>query len=217
MKRRTRTDALRRRTPRLEPRARVLIVCEGEATEPGYFRSLLQELRARSVSVEIKEKSGVPKTLVERAVELKKNAERDAKREEDAGLRYDEVWCVFDRDHHPNLPAAFQQAHANGLHVAFSNPCFELWILLHFQDQRAEIETKAAGSACRKHLPRFTKHITYAELKERYAKALEHAYALEAWQASRENARGNPSTGVHHLAERLHQLGKPALLRALSR
>jgi hypothetical protein len=152
---------------------------------------------------------------VERAVQLKKDAERDAKRERDSNVRYDEVWCVFDVDTHPNLPAALQQAAANGIYVALSNPCFELWILLHFEDHRAHIDPKAAGRACRKHLPDYQKHITYAELKAKYAEAVERAQALEAWQNSRGNAGGNPSTNVHTLTERLRGLGKSALLDAL--
>lgn len=214
MKRHLRSDVLRRRKPRIERRDRILIVCEGRATEPDYFRSLRHELRAPIV-IEINDKSGVPKTVVERAVELKKEAEKNAKR--DSNLRYDEVWCVFDVDTHPNLPEALQQAAANGIHVALSNPCFELWILLHFEDQRADIDTRAAGSACRKHLPKYQKHITYAELRDQYPSAVDRSKALEAWQSSRGNAGGNPSTKVHTLTERLHSLGKRAFLAALDR
>jgi len=201
----------------MERRDRILIVCEGRATEPGYFRSLRHDLRAGPIVIEINDESGVPKTVVERAVELKKEAEKEARREGDSNLRYDEVWCVFDVDTHPNLAAALQQAAANGIRVALSNPCFELWILLHFEDQRSELDPKAAGSACRRHLPRYQKHITYAELKEKYQEAVVRAHALEAWQTSRGNAGGNPSTRVHTLTERLHTLGRKAFLAALDR
>jgi hypothetical protein len=201
----------------MERRDRILIVCEGHATEPDYFRSLRHELRAGPIDIKINDESGVPKTVVERAVELKKDAERTAKREKDSNRRYDEVWCVFDVDTHPNLPAALQQVAANGIHVALSNPCFELWILLHFEDQRADIDTRAAGSACRKHLPKYQKHITYAELSDQYPAAVDRAQALEAWQSTRGNAGGNPSTKVHTLTERLRALGRRAFLAALDR
>jgi hypothetical protein len=200
----------------MERRSRILIVCEGRATEPGYFSSLRHELRA-PIDIIINDESGVPKTVVERAVELKKEAEKDAKREGDSNLRYDEVWCVFDVDTHPNLSAAQQQASANGIHVALSNPCFELWILLHFEDQRAEIGSKAARHACRKHLPGYDKRVTYEELKDQYPTAVERALALEAWQKSRNNARGNPSTRIYELTERLHSVGRKAFLTALDR
>jgi hypothetical protein len=38
-----RSSSLRRRKPKLEPRPRLLIVCEGQATEPSYFRGLKLE------------------------------------------------------------------------------------------------------------------------------------------------------------------------------
>lgn len=218
MKRRLRSDVLRRRKPRMERRDRILIVCEGRATEPGYFRSLRHELRAGPIVIKIDDESGVPKTLVERAVEMKKEAERDAKREGDSNLRYDEVWCVFDVDTHPNLPAALQQAAANRISVALSNPCFEIWILLHFRDYRAALDSsQAAKHECGEHLPRYDGHITYAELKDKYQVAVDRAKALNAWQETCGNAGGNPSTNVHKLTERLHSLGRSAFLAALDR
>jgi hypothetical protein len=214
MTRRPRTDALRRRPPRVEPRGRILIVCEGAVTEPGYFGGLRQDLRAAPVTIVINNESGVPKTLVERAVELKKDAEIRAKRERDPYLRYDQVWCVFDVDAHPNLPEALQQAKANHIHIALSNPCFELWVLLHFQDQRAHLERAAAAHACRRHLPRYEKAIPYEALRSRYAEALQRARDLAAWQKTRGNTGANPSTDVYLLTEVLQALGKKRLLDA---
>jgi hypothetical protein len=201
----------------MERRDRILIVCEGHATEPEYFRSLRHELRAGPVVIKINDESGVPKTLVERAVELKKDAARDAKGEGDSNLRYDEVWCVFDVDTHPNLPAALQQAAANRINVALSNPCFEIWILLHFEDHRSFIDAKGAAHSCRRHLPDYQKRITYAELKDKYQTAVARAIALKAWQSTRGNAEGNPSTNVHTLTERLRSLGRSAFLESLDR
>jgi len=47
-----------------------------------------------------------------------------------------ELWVVFDRDE--NTPqevyAAFRLARQNGIRIAFSHPCFELWLLLHFKN-----------------------------------------------------------------------------------
>lgn len=78
-------------------------------------------------------RGGVPKTVVELAVKLKKESEGQARRRRDVNLRYDHIWCVFDIDEHPFVPEARQQARDNRIDVAVSNPCFELWLLLHFQ------------------------------------------------------------------------------------
>jgi hypothetical protein len=131
-------DSLRRRKSFRQPRARFLVVCEGEVTEPSYFNAVRRAERG-IIDLEIVP-GGVPKTVVERAVQLRNRAEQEAKRRGDEYLRYDYVWCVFDVDEHPFVPEAKQQAHDNRIDLAVSNPCFELWFLLHFQDQTAHIE-----------------------------------------------------------------------------
>jgi hypothetical protein len=66
---------------------------------------------------------------------------------------YDEVWCVFDIDEHPFVPETKRQARDNEISTAISNPCFELWIRLHFQDRRAHIERAQVQHKCRRYLP----------------------------------------------------------------
>src|SRR3982750_4853087 len=107
---RQRERPLRRRSPSLEPRPRVLVLCEGAVTEFEYFDGLRREERNKLVEVEIDFKGGAPKTLVERAANRKKESEEEARRARDENLKYDEVWCVFDVDEHPRLPDARQQA-----------------------------------------------------------------------------------------------------------
>jgi len=205
-------STLRRRGPQVEPRPRILLVCEGEATERGYFEDMRREAHVRLIHLFVDRVHGVPKTLVRRAVELKRAAERDARRSGDINLRYDAVWCVFDVDEHPNMPEALQQAKDNGIKVAISNPCFELWLLLHFEDQRAFIDRAAAHAACRRHMPRYEKRVTYSELKAKYADAVKRAEHLNAWQTSRGCSGANPSTTVHSLTELIHALARTSYL-----
>lgn len=212
----SRSTGLRRRPARIEPRRRVLIVCEGEKTEPGYLRSLRITEKIQLADIEVVEAAGVPRTIVERAVRMKRDADRLARRG-DSTLKYDEVWCVFDVDAHPGLTEALQQSRDNGIQVALSNPCFELWILLHFQEQTAWLDRRSAQSSCRKHLPKFRKEITYAELKERYDDALQRAQRLEERQRRNGQPDANPVTWVHLLTERLLELSRGSLLRELTR
>jgi hypothetical protein len=152
---------------------------------------------------------GVPKTLVERAVRLKAEAETNAKRERDGNLRYDHVWCVFDVDEHPHIPDAKQQARDNGIELAISNPCFELWLLLHFQDQRSCIDRSALHHECVKHLPEYEKRIPFAKVHPNYQEAVRRAHALRAWQESRGCAEDtNPWTVVHELTELIFRHGR---------
>ena len=208
MSKRDRRDALRRRRAFRLPRPRFLIVCEGTLTEPGYFQET-RHLERSVIDLEISP-GGAPKALVERAVEKKKAAERLAKSQQDSNLRYDQVWCVFDIDEHRLIPEAKQQARDNGIELAISNPCFELWVLLHFRDQRAHIERGPLHHECKQYIPGYEKQLPTAQLHPRCDVALRRAKDLDQWQKSRGCEGENPSTGVYRLMERIRSSRRPS-------
>jgi hypothetical protein len=151
---------------------------------------------------------GVPKTLVERATEMKADAERAAKAAKDENQLYDQVWCVFDIDDHPKVDDAKQQARDNGIKLAVSNPCFELWVLLHFQDQRAHITRAKLRAACRNHLPGYKKVLPTEKLKPQYEQAAARARDLDEWQQQQGRKDANPSTGVYKLTQAIRGFGE---------
>jgi hypothetical protein len=200
-----RCGKFRRRVAFREPRRRILVVCEGKVTEPKYFRALRQLFHRPTLDVVIDDRCGVPKTLVERAVELKKEAARAAKRQKENFLAYDEVWCVCDVDEHPLLPEAKQQARDNGISLAISNPCFELWALLHFRDNAAAETRHKVRSLLKVHIPRYDKELPAPTLMPLLEQAMQRARHLGRL-ADLAGAPGkNPSTGVHLLIERIRQ------------
>jgi len=208
-----RRDELRRSKWKTEPRPRMLVCCEGERTEPSYFNGLKREGHNRLLHIEIQPGGVSPKTLVDFAVELKKRAEKDARRQGDENLKFDEVWCVFDVDAHPHILDAKQKAEANKVQLAVSNPCFELWLLLHFQDQRAHIERDRAQAACREHMPAYEKEVPFGVVFPLYHEAVRRADALHKWQETRECVGENPWTGVYRLTERIMELGREEQLK----
>lgn len=208
-----RRNDLRRRRAFTEPRPSVLICCEGKVTEPSYLNGLKNELRIRLCRVEVVPAGPNPKTIVDYAVEKKQESEHRAQREKDENLKYDEVWCVFDVDSHHHIPEAKQKASANGVELAISNPCFELWLLLHFKDQRAHIERHDVQSACRECMPGYDKNVPFHKVFPHYESAVQRTVELNKWQESRGCAGGNPSTGVHRLTERITKLGREEQLR----
>lgn len=104
-----------------------MIFCEGAKSEPDYINGIkkIAEVAATSaISIEVDVRQGVPLTLVRRAIERKDDPE------------IDECWCVFDVEwpkNHPNLKQAVSLARDHGIGLAISNPCFELWLILHFE------------------------------------------------------------------------------------
>jgi hypothetical protein len=155
---------------------------------------------------------GDPKALVVRAVALRDAAAVEARRAGDPNLAYDDVWCVFDVDTHPRLTAARAAATEAGIHLAISNPCFELWLLLHFTPHAAHATPAGARRLIRNHLPEYDKHLRFEDLADGYDDAVKRAEALDRHHASLGQEGGNPSTGVHRLTERIREFGKTARL-----
>jgi RloB-like protein len=46
----------------------------------------------------------------------------------------DQVWAVFDRDEHQHFDQGVKVCAENGVFLARSNPCFEIWLILHVED-----------------------------------------------------------------------------------
>lgn len=197
-----------RRGPTRPPRRRILIVCEGQETERRYFEAFQHEVRNPLVHVQVARETGVPKTVVEVAIRLRAEAEHEAKLQHDQNLLWDEVWGVFDVDDHPNLARAIELGETHGIELAVSNPCFELWALLHFQDQRSHIERTKLRVLLKRHLPGYDKILDFARVHRGYGEALARAAGL-ATEAERVGAPGrNPTTGVPRLTESIRREGR---------
>lgn len=199
---------LTRRSPSRDPLPLILVVCEGKVTEPEYLDAFRIAHGANTVRVRVESPGGDPRALVERAVRLRDEADREARRARDQNLRYDEVWCVFDVDQHQRLEDARTEAERSRVRLAVSNPCFELWLLLHFAEQAAHLSSRQARDRLRKHLPSYDKHVSFADASGGYGEAVRRAQALDVRHTAAGSPGGNPSTGVHRLTERIRQFGK---------
>ena len=106
---------------------RFLIVCEGERTEPNYFRALIanQASVVREVSVEGEGCATVP--LVKRTLEIKEELEKER------DMQFDRVWVVFDKDDFTDFNDAINLAKRFKFRSAWTNEAFELWYYLHFE------------------------------------------------------------------------------------
>ena len=193
-----------RRTRQRQPRPEIHVLVEGEKTEDGYLLPLRRSLRDH-VLITVDNRGGAPLTLVERSVRTKRDAEREAAR--GRGRAFDEVWCMFDRDAHPNVPEALELAARNNIEVVMSNPCIELWFILHFEDQTAAIDRHSAQRrssellGCEKNL---TVTAT-GTLFSRHVEARRRAQSLDTKHEGDGSApRSNPSSDVWRLIDRAH-------------
>ena len=190
-----------RRVPYKEPKPVILVVTEGKVTEPEYLNGFARATKNPRVRIEVRGGVGVPKTIVEFAKDRKIEAEEQARGAKDDNLRYDKVWCVFDFDEHPNIPDAKQMARDNGMELAMSNPCFELWLWLHFADQPGMQDRHDLQSMMKQHIPNYDKHVDYSDYAAGYDAAYGRASRLDKdAKAANEEGR-NPTTGVWRLTE----------------
>jgi hypothetical protein len=188
-----------------QPKRLILIVCDGAVTEVQYFRGYERARRASMVQIEVSKEHGDPKTLVRIATNRKIDAEQRARQQRDAHLQYNEVWCVFDVDEHPGISDAEQMARANGIQLAISNPCFELWLLLHFREQPGAQDRHKIQNMLRKHVREYDKSIDFEQFRPHCKDAMRRAHSLDRL-ASQVNEPGrNPTTGVYKLLKKLDE------------
>lgn len=198
---------LRRRSPFIEPRPRILAVCEGSMTEPTYLRDFAEKEQNSLVDVEAVGGKGDPLQVVEAALELRASAEAAAEREGPTA-RYDAVWAVFDRDDHDRYERACTVAEREGVNTALSNPCFELWFLLHFRHQGGHITCKNVLRTLREELPHYDKNPEFEKIHPGYEEAVQRARRILRNRARAGRPRGNPSTTVHKLTEEVRKIGR---------
>ncbi len=117
-----------------EPKARFVLFCEGSNTEPAYFSAIRKLWTGTLIEIETRRGVGVPITIAERAIEFEKQVRSRRMHQENSFEENDKVWAVFDRDEHDRHDEAVDLCEQNGIGVARSNPCFEVWLILHDKD-----------------------------------------------------------------------------------
>jgi RloB-like protein len=200
---------LRRRVPARRRRVCILLVCEGAETEPNYLRSFRRKVGLTTVEVEILGQGAEIIGVVEAAIRLREQRAAEA---EPSHRRapFDEVWCIVDterRNDNPSWERGVDRAKANGLRLAWSNPCFEYWLLLHFELIGRSFDGYAAVKRrLRRHIADYEKSTDcFDQLAPRIPTAVDHAKQIHRsqWQDTPRFIDRNPATAVHELVERL--------------
>lgn len=112
----------------------IVIASEGKDTERIYFKALAKEYTNPRVHVHILERSvdeqnnSSPEYVLKQLNDYKSLYELEAD---------DELWLVIDKDRWTEAMlsrVATECSQEVAMHMALSNPCFELWLLLHIED-----------------------------------------------------------------------------------
>ena len=198
---------------------KIYIFTEGEKTEPEYFNSKKREIRESNINIK-----GTGRNTLDLVKYVKKEM---SKKKNEAKWKFtkknleidnlDEVWVVFDRDNfkQDDYDNAINRAKAEGFKIACSNPCFEIWFLLHFEFRNSRVKrgegegnldtllTKKISKIFKKPDFKYQKNISiYEYLKERENDAINNANKLSQGHTEKDN----PYTNVHSLVEALNKL-----------
>ena len=200
-----------RRGSRREPKVRFILFCEGRNTEPAYFSAVKKKWTGTLVSIESRRGVGVPITIAQQAVEFAKatGLAPTSRRRKNLFEERDQVWAVFDRDEHERYEEAVLLCKANGIGVARSNPCFEVWLILHEQDYDRPDDRHQVQSALQRLRPEYeqggAKVPNCEDLVDRVVDAEERGETLRRRREDERDAHGRPSTTVGKLTKAIRE------------
>lgn len=155
------------------------VFCEGE-TEMAYVKFLRSLYRVPIQVIPKKGKSNISEEYIERS------------KNEYVRTEQDKVFLMYDLDvdgmlaHLQNIPNA---------ELLVSNPCIELWFLLHYQEQKTEI----SSDKCIQKYQKVSKGYKKGALSEEEKKVLAENRDLAVERAKKLADYHNPSTMVYKL------------------
>ena len=116
------------------PKPRIVVVSEGQCTEPNYLGAFVRLHGDGSARVHRIPGVGDPLAVVERAIGERKDSGRGR-----LGAN-DSFWAMFDQDDHPRFQQAADLARGNRISMVISNRCFEPWGIFHYEAQDGPID-----------------------------------------------------------------------------
>jgi hypothetical protein len=137
-------ERYKRKSQVLDP-SLIVIATEGEKTEPEYFECLKSDDRHTTSRVHIEI---LPKTNSASSPKHVLNQLHDYKKRKQLN-KYDTLWMVIDKDRWSDRDLNFvsKECQSNNYRLILSNPCFEIWLLLHLKDL-ADYNAKEMKSIC---------------------------------------------------------------------
>ena len=196
-----------------------LIACEGECTESNYIMGLVKHQKLiKQIAI------GTEVVIAPHEHSDPEGVLKDLLNVQDRE-RFDEAWIIIDRDEveykgkgfgghsKENFNNAIIKSSQNNIKVACSNPCFELWIVLHFEFRdtacsRTDIQKRALEKV-NSILPKNNQLKSIEKLKsveniyDLLQNKLDFARINAAKIKDNESRKENPSSGMYLLLESL--------------
>lgn len=199
-------SSFKRSPPKFRPQARVLVICEDTKSSKNYLQYAAIYYRSNAI-IEFSHCGRTdPKGIVQNAL----------RRQSD----FEKVYCVLDRDAHIGWDDAFGLiCDSEKVRIIPSYPCFEYWVLCHFEYSRALFLPSGNKSPAdcvvervrqKEGLNNYSKGYggnLFLDLLDRLAYA--RLNAIRALGDAADTQELNPSTCLHNLLDELSRLGSP--------
>ena len=179
-------------SPSLRMRKIALVICEGE-TEVCYINLLKSWYKSPIRIVSHIEGTKITPSLVEKRTKELKISQGDKVH----------TFLMYDMD----VQAINEKLQKCKAEMLLSNPCFEIWLLLHAKDQKAAIETDALIKELKKSAPVWKNYSKSAFTDTQKAFLNDNTY-LAVVRAKGLKEFQNPSTGIYRLIELLKENNK---------
>ena len=187
--------------------ANYLIVCEGKQTEPNYFNGLKKKINEKYgnkvdvliPNIDVKGTGMNTKSLVEYTQKMINYANK----------MYNQVWVVFDKDDY-NDKQFNLAVNSCDYNVAWSNPNFELWLLVHFKKinkciSKDEVLKELSKEFYRNGLGSYRKNDknVFSKLTEKEALdvAIKNCLYMEELNKDEQASQRNPMTKIYKIIE----------------
>ncbi|HFE46842.1 MAG TPA: RloB domain-containing protein [Nannocystis exedens] len=181
---------------------KLLVLCEGN-TEARLLKDLRGDWKIRALDIRVLGRQGVPMTIVKKADKLRRTHGRNR-------TLWPETWAVFDRDEHKCYYDAIQWAKSKDLKLAHSNPCFELWAILLYRDQSADLHRHKAQRELKTLHPGYhhkkNPYLDFKKILDRLEIAQQRAINLDHRARDAGDPHGCPTTRFPDLLARIESL-----------
>ena len=159
-----------------------LIVTDAEKTEKNYFegiKNIIPDSLKNDLQIKIYSNKPLAK-IIDFAAEQRNKDER-----------FRDIWLVFDRDEVKNFDKLIEVAKKNKMNVAWSNPCFEIWLMSYFKN----LENIPNSKKCCETFEKIFKENT----SKKYKKSEEKIYNILC-------EKGNENRAIERSREKYHQV-----------
>jgi RloB-like protein len=216
-KNRQKNHNLRRKVASRKSADRLLIVCEGTKTEPLYLDEIRKEKRLPTTDVYVvgSNDGSDPLSVVHHAKKL--FVYGDPHRAIRPRI-FDQILVVFDRDNHTTFYEALKITKENhlqmkndlGERVPFeaivSIPCFEFWLLLHFEELFEPLSRFEVYKKLKNYLPHYEKGAGGLWTMTKSKIDIASSRAAKLVKDNIPNHDSNLYTNMHSLVERMLNL-----------